>query len=293
MNEGLFKTALNGFKKADVLHFIDDLDSSHRKKEQELNSQIEKLTAELKEKSEANSKLESDLQGALNESAVQKTQSETLEVELHSARGSIDELQLALQGRGSEIDELRGELLSAQQKIKIANDEVYEKDRRINDLLGEMAEQQATLQKLNKTEDQIGRVMLEARSMADKTVEDARRVSEGMLSTAGERVQTLAEGVGDFKSRVVSLHGTTKEFLEMSQRMLEQIEVTAESIEHELHVMADIESSGEEDPAENSETEEGSEVQGDAPFCEAAAAGPGAGDDEQDCAGASSDGEQY
>lgn len=273
MNEGLFKTAVGGFRKSDVLAFIDNLDTQYKQKEQEYRKKITELTAQTRELTEKRDALTAELGQAFSDAQAVKDRCAELEQQTSGLGLENEQLRAQAEEKNRESDGLRMEILTLQQQLKTRGDEAGEKDRTIEELGEKVEELEEKARSYTVNEDKISRVLLEARAAADRMIEDAGQRAKQVQRQANDKVAALAGNVGSFKGSLAQMRAGTQEFADKALRMLAEIERAAAEVEDGFGALAGEpaqqgNADAEEEPgAEFSPSEASGEgVQGDAPF---------------------------
>lgn len=233
--EGMFKTAVSGFKKDEVLAYIDKRETEARQKQESLNQRLRKMTAELNEE-----KTQHD------EAAAQVAQ---LEAELSRERERADELAKAagvaeeekramkaqLNDAQFELARLRQELASAQKQREQALAERENARMKAAGLENAIGELNDKLSESAKTEDLIGRVLLEAQTTADKILSDAKESASKELADAQEKsavVLNQARGeLAELLSQTAQFRSEVCELREGTQRAFSHIDTLLENVE--------------------------------------------------------------
>lgn len=250
MNEAFFKTTvMGGFNKNEVLDFIDKQDKQFKEREKDLTARNASLERELKEKDKKNGELSKrieELEGMLqaerdqNADAIEKLHSIGIE-----AKRANDDFTSDLEKRDAEIASLKEENQRLDEQVKNTVEKSEHTASYASDLENKLA-------MIDKTQDQIGRALLEAQQTADKIVDTAREKSREIIDKAnkdsnsiitkanenvgkinheaGERLSKLLSFVADYKSRVESTRGEVGVFFETVDAAFESMLVNSQDM---------------------------------------------------------------
>lgn len=247
MNEVLFKTTvMGGFNKSDVLAFIDKQDSQFKTREKELVTRINKLENDLKAETEHGAQLADKIKGLEENLEAERSKcsdslKRTQEANVEAARVKSD-YSSKMMDRDLEIDKLRQEVLTLTHKLEAAQDEAC----------GAVSRAEASEEKLrliDKTEDQIGRALLEAQKTADNIVNTAKKDAQEIIDKARadaddvtdkarDRVKLifcdakdkfciLLSGVEDYKKRIEQTHDDVRSFFSSVDTIFSSMQNTA------------------------------------------------------------------
>lgn len=206
---GGFRVSLRGFRRQDVLNYIDDLQEEHRQRELRLQRGLVGANQMLRELSDEVERL----RGSLEESG-----------------GECDRLRESLQQTGEERDRLRDEVARAEEREETYAEQSRECRRQAEAY--ESAKQQllATQARLKEIEE-LRR--LEAAEQAKTTAEAVRQRREAEESRA--RYDALTRDMTLFAEE---LRSRGKEFLDVScqqgETCLDDVEQTVDAIECQL-----------------------------------------------------------
>lgn len=250
MNEALFKTTvMGGFNKGDVLAFVDKQDAQFKAREKELVTRTSKLESDLKAESERSAGLEAkvkELEAALESERSKCSDSlkRTQEAIVETARQK-NEYTAEISSRDLEIDKLRQEVLNLTHSLDAAQAQANEARIR-----AERSEDKLHL--IDKTEDQIGRALLEAQQTADHIVnaakseasdiaEKAKKEAEEAKENASNRVRlifceakeklcVLLRGVEDYKRRIEDTRSDVRSFFTSVDTIFASMQNTADEV---------------------------------------------------------------
>lgn len=232
MNEAVFKTTvMGGFNKSDVLAFIDKQDAQFKEREKDLCDRINKLSGDLEQEAGKNKQLEAkikeleeELSKQQGKNAEEAKRSNEVVLESESLK---NELSRTKSQNDAEINHLRRQVAELTQSAHNANDETEQAKRHANEC-------EEKLKLIDKTEDQIGRALLEAQQAADKIVNSAKeeaakitdrangeadaeiknaraRVRE-LFRASREKLDVLLSGIEDYKKSIDETRGDVRGF---------------------------------------------------------------------------------
>jgi len=224
MGKGMFRTSfMGGFKKGDVLSYIDEMDKMSREYEGKLHTEVDELKKALNSTNELKTdfddgakKIESALDTANKQISELVEEKSTLENEISNNN------MIVLQ-KNMDIDNLTNENLALQQQLKSIStlsrikDEEFIALKQQNDQLIKKAAD------FSKIEEQIAWVMLAARKSADTMIEEAKTETENLKQKAYNKLSELTEGLNEFNTGIVSFREKTKYFYDVSDDMLNTI----------------------------------------------------------------------
>lgn len=293
MGKGIFKTAvMGGFKREDVLAYIDEMDkrtSEYEKKLHAENLQLKKQTAAVESEKSA---LEKQLRELADKTQGLFDEKKALEEEKDALQKQFDALHEQDTGREEELDALRHDLLLARQQTetlrgaldkqqeqsalagetaeKEINEEVValrqrtevaegqvqqltaqagEKDQGLAALRKSLDDAQAELARreddaealrarvddlekqisaMGKSEEQIAKVMIEARVTADKMILDAQRRSRETEAACRERLHVLSASLDAFRGQMGNVRDRLHSYMQTADSMLEGVEEAAQ-----------------------------------------------------------------
>jgi chromosome segregation ATPase len=232
MNEAVFKTTvMGGFNKSDVLAFVDKQDAQFKGREKDLIARINKLNTDIKTETDRGNEFEAKVKEL--EVELETERSRRIEADKKSQAASLNEGQAKLSlsseisCRDAEIDKLRQEVTTLARSLEVADAKAADASTR-----AEVYEEKLEL--IDKTEDQIGRAILESQQMADKiiglakseatqTIKVAREVAEAssaqaqesvsrFFCEAREKLDVLLCGVADYKKSIEETRGNVRGF---------------------------------------------------------------------------------
>lgn len=297
MNEALFKTTvMGGFSKSEVLSFIDKQDKQFKDREKDLLAQIAALNKNLGDETKRSSQLAGKVSELGKELEAEKASHEKTKSSLADADDTLnrakEEVTAEINKRNERIEALTMRINQMTTKEQLAETRSADADKR-----AEEAENKLKL--IDKTEDQIGRALLEAQKTADAIKESAKKEAEDILARAhgeadelitssNEKIRCVKDEaktkldnvllkVGEFKSESENVHAKAADFMSFVEDQFNEIEANAQDIlnkykdafnydpeEAELTVANVINAFGgccEGEDSETQETEESGETQ--------------------------------
>lgn len=175
----IFKSAINGFEKASVLKYIDELNVQLAQKDEALAKQTEDFRKQKENLTEKISTLEiyaKDIQKKMDEELGKEIENESCVAEL---KAELNKIQLAAEEKDHEIAKQKEE--NAQIKSKLEEIEAKSK-------------------KYDEAAASIGNVILEARQEATRIKDDAEEKAQKYLEEAKEKADAvIAEAIAKAK----------------------------------------------------------------------------------------------
>lgn len=260
MGNGMFKGSfLGGFKKKDVLNYIEELESGNKEREDRLageKNMVSRQLEELKKSSSAYAEkirvLESGVESAnaATVGAVEEKQRFTEELDRMKEELANKSAQLDIATHDKLLLTQRAEALSldltdAQQGLIDLKQELEGLQQEIAGLHEERDALRAKLIEENRDGEQIAKVMLDARKSADAMMDEAKNRSDKMLSEAKTesdkmRTQTvdtihkLSESVASFGKEALLIREQMLSFVERSDSALSALSEDAENVRSRL-----------------------------------------------------------
>ncbi|MDR3645586.1 MAG: hypothetical protein P4M02_10975 [Clostridia bacterium] len=299
MGKGIFKASfVGGFRRNDVLSYIEEMDKRSSEYENKLQAENQQLQKDVASANAARAGLEkqvaeftSNLERAMTERADAESGRRALQAE-------IDNLSKAVAQKNTELDSLHHDQLVDRQKIGGLEDELAV-------LRGEAESRRQQYEELNerlaqtaRTQEQIARVMIEARVSADKMVSEAKLEAQRSEKESHERLHALAQGLSPLYDGADLIRERLRDFFDSSDELLKGLLCQTKQLESEFESSGlDAENGAESDePArvlgfqlhgagdeallECASSAQGTDLPDDDPVaCQAAAAG---GDEEDD-----------
>ncbi|MFT8887435.1 MAG: DivIVA domain-containing protein [Ethanoligenens sp.] len=263
--EGMFKTAVSGFKKDEVLAYIDNRETEARQKQEALTQRLRKMTADLNEEKTQHAEAVAQIAQLEAELGRERDRAD----ELAKAAGSVEEEKRAMKAQLNdahfEVARLRQELSVAKKECEQVKEDRKRIHLRVAELEGAVGELNDKLDHSAKNEDLIGRVLLEAQTTADKILTDAhdeaaKQIADAQEKTAAVLSQSRAEmtellaQTAQFRSEVVELREGTQRAFSHIDTLLENVEQAAGQIYETYQVP--LEETVEDEPPAEEETDD-------------------------------------
>jgi chromosome segregation ATPase len=196
--DGIFKTAMSGFKKSDVLDFIDQQEDEFKKTEKALKDKIEELNGKIEDQRIEKEDLQSRINGLAQELELEGKESLQAQQSLLTVETESDALRKELNKSECIVKELKLEVAVHKQDIDEKIAESAKKDAEIERLSN-------TINTITTTQQRISRVMVEAQNTADKIIDGAKKEAVGIISEAEKKLALMLKDAGEFKNEVDAL----------------------------------------------------------------------------------------
>jgi cell division septum initiation protein DivIVA len=256
MNEAIFKTTvMGGFSKNEVLKFIDKQDEQFKEREKDLFARINKLNGELMAESQHNtelsvkiSELETQLEKEKTKNAEEIKRMRDTALSAEQAKNDFGKMTAK---NDAEIDSLRKQVVTLTYSLDSAKAEAEVEKKRVH-------EYEEKLKLIDKTEDQIGRALLEAQKTADKITDAAKaeanrieikaRTEANALNSAAEdrvrlifceasrKLNALLCGVEDYKKRIEEIRSQSSAFFTSADSIFSTLYDTAQNVADKFNV---------------------------------------------------------
>ena len=216
--EGFFKTAVGGFKKEDVLNYIDKQDAEFHRKENELQDQLRRLASQLDQEKQERASLEEKVTGLTQMLEQEKQKSDALASRLGEAEGNAEQCSADFGRLRAENERLAAENRKLRQDTDFARSELNVKNSTIEDL-------RSAIGRVENTQDRISRVLIEAQATADRMIASARAKSAVLIGEAQRQCEELLTVSDVFRSDVAALRrnvGTAAEKMSGTLQTLEE-----------------------------------------------------------------------
>jgi cell division septum initiation protein DivIVA len=196
--DGIFKTTMSGFKKSDVLNFIDQQEDEFKKNEKLLKDKIEELNGKIEDQGIEKEDLQSRINGLAQELELEGKASLQGQQRLLTAETESHALKKDLNKSECIIEELKLEVAVHKQDVDEKSAESAKKDAEIERLSN-------TISTITTTQQRISRVMVEAQNTADKIIDGAKKEAVSIISEAGKKFALMLKDAGEFKNEVDAL----------------------------------------------------------------------------------------
>lgn len=192
--EGLFKTAMNGFRKSDVLTFIDNQEQEFRKNEQALKDKIGDLEKKIEAQKNENDELQSKISALASELKKETEESAEVKQRFTAVMEQLEVMKNELSRSDSINSEMRREIAIHKQNSAAKSAEIAEKNAEIDQLKN-------TISSISTTQQRISRVMVEAQNTADKIVDTAKEKAMCVICEAEKKLVLVMKQTEEFKSQ--------------------------------------------------------------------------------------------
>lgn len=192
--EGLFKTAMNGFRKSDVLTFIDNQEQGFRKNEQALKDKIGDLEKKIEAQKSENGESQSKINALVSELKKETEENAEIRRRFTAVMEQFEVMKNELSRNDSINSEMRREIAIHKQNSAAKNAEIAEKNAEIDKLKN-------TISSISTTQQRISRVMVEAQNTADKIVDTAKEEATCVICEAEKKLMLVMQQTEEFKSQ--------------------------------------------------------------------------------------------
>jgi chromosome segregation ATPase len=246
MDEAIFKTSvMGGFKKDEVLKFIDELDAKHKAREEELSKKIEELSESLSSAEEKNGEFEAKEMLLEDAIAAEKEENNLLGETVGQLTAQLQTLRGEAEENARREKSLKGEIDWLKTQLRDAADEQAVKDSVIEGLENDVRQLQDEIERFGDSEEKIARVLMDARYTADKILKDARENADTELEKAQSKIDVLASKVKEFKDAINRIREDYADFSASVDGVLVAIVESAQNIEDEFRDAAAEQADGE------------------------------------------------
>lgn len=233
-----FRTALGGFHRGDVLHYMDKLAAQHR-------SEMAGVEAELKRARANEQKLQEEIE------------------ELRRAHGSVSaeeaKVRASLEESTRSLARLRGELSQTETKLAAARLE-------LGRLHGQVDQMEPMAQKYDQLKDYVATVELDAHHKAQETIDQAKSKAEKIQTDTRQWLEQVLDGYNTLRTEMDRLFLRLRELGEMgvqfdqadeaAQKLQEQGDQSAQEADQPQEEHEEGEDQSQPDTAEQEESHE-------------------------------------
>lgn len=233
-----FRTALGGFHRGDVLHYMDKLAAQHR-------SEMAGVEAELKRARANEEKLKKEME------------------ELRQAHGSVSaeeaKVRASLEESTRALARLRGELSQTETKLAAARLE-------LGRLHGQVDQMEPMAQKYDQLKDYVATVELDAHHKAQETIDQAKTKAEKIQADTRQWLEQVLDGYNTLRTEMDRLFLRLRELGEMgvqfdqadeaAQKLQEQGDQSAQEADQPQEEHEEGEDQSQPDTAEQEESHE-------------------------------------
>ncbi len=223
----MFRTAVSGFKKDEVLAYIDKRDAEARQKQESLEQRLRKVTADCDEAEAKYAEAAAHVDNLMRELSAEREHSAQLERNLEAATGLKNANESKQHTILEEVDRLQKENADLQAERNHTNNQMQEMKQHIKELEGSIAKLNKKLESTSKSEDLIGRVLVEAQSSADKVMEKAQQNATTQITDAEETAKNL---LNDAKDKAVTMLNNAQEEMANTLEKAENFQTEANDL---------------------------------------------------------------
>lgn len=219
-NPTMFKTAVGGFDKKAVISYIFELNESAQAEQKKLKEQLEEAKqsrqtqhAELEAQNDRVLKLEAELKAVKNE--------------LSGEKSRVFELTDTVESLNSEIEQQRLLIDKKEQLVRESTEQTGE----LKDRVDVLASREADIERASA---QVGKLLLDAASDADRIRDEAKKEAEDIINTAHKDAEKIIldseTALQSVKSEFESYSGELQSLQDEMLRAIEALQQKAGSI---------------------------------------------------------------
>jgi CxxC-x17-CxxC domain-containing protein len=194
----IFRTTMGGFKKSDVLEFIDSLEKGYDKREKSLNDKIKESNSKIEDQMIEKEDFLSRINGLAQELELEREENLQAQQRLLTVEIENDALRKELNKSESFNEEMKREADVNKQGFDEAIAELTIKNADIERLNN-------TINTISTTQQRISRVMVEAQNTADKIIDDAKKEAVSIIGEAEKKISLMIKDAAEFKNEVDAL----------------------------------------------------------------------------------------
>ena len=153
---GIFRTAMRGFNKQDVLQYIDEITAAWNGERTQLEQQTATATAAAEELRAAAELAQTQAAGAIEQAQVAETQLAEVK-QLYHATADLAERDRTLEELSAQLQELRGQIEALERSVTAVTAERDEAIAAVADAREQLAGQASTEQQLEESRRQVQR----------------------------------------------------------------------------------------------------------------------------------------
>lgn len=154
---GIFRTAMRGFNKQDVLQYIDEITAAWNGERTQLEQQAAAATAAAEELRAAAEQAGTRAAGAIEQAQVAETQLAEVQQQLYHATADLAERDRTLEELSAQLQELRGQIEALERSVTAVTAERDEAIAAVADAREQLAGQASTEQQLEESRRQVQR----------------------------------------------------------------------------------------------------------------------------------------
>ena len=202
-NKPEFTSNLWGYKKEEVLQYIEQMTDQARQSEQQLQEKMEQITRSRQELEEQISSFEEKLQTASVDLDAERGKNKKLSEMIGLLQEEIDRQRRWEERREKDFQTLQENNLEMQEKMRTATEKSKQLDQAA-----------AT----------IGAAILEAQNTAEKIIHDANHKAEKISQNAGDFVAGILEKIEGMQQDFVSMRDRMNQSVQLLNERYDQIE---------------------------------------------------------------------
>ena len=236
----IFKTALLGFDKQEVLNYIDQLSAGYYTSGKKNQQQIEQLVNDRDEMNSQNTQLEQQNKQLNEQNDRLRQRCRQLEQQIQEISGNHSTAE-ALTRREQENQDLREKVTDLNNEIMRLKNQVSQKEESIRKLTEEssmLIHQQSELTekgtKYDQIVDSVGVIVLEAQRTADSIVANATAQAEEKRQASEASVQQLLKHLDQFRDKIGKMQIAIAHAMESFQGDMNGMEETIRIAENYL-----------------------------------------------------------
>lgn len=214
--DGLFKSAIGGFRKADVLAYIEQLNAENQKASSELLSRIDEL--------------EGETHALRDENAALRERIDSLDGLLEQEREGAKEL-------GEKVVFLNSQINAQRDKLSRSDLEIHGLHSERDELQEMVRQYQEKLKGYEERQGEISGALVEAKRMAADLVRQGKRQGREERDRAFSELESLSRDMGQLGDQVAGLSETLRAAAAQMQGNLRRMEDTVELYQLRLEEM--------------------------------------------------------
>lgn len=214
--DGLFKSAIGGFRKADVLAYIEQLNAENQKASSELLSRIDEL--------------EGETHALRDENAALRERIDSLDGLLEQEREGAKEL-------GEKVVFLNSQINAQRDKLSRSDLEIHGLHSERDELQEMVRQYQEKLKGYEERQGEISGALVEAKRMAADLVRQGKRQGREERDRAFSELESLSRDMGQLGDQVAGLSETLRVAAAQMQGNLRRMEDTVELYQLRLEEM--------------------------------------------------------
>ena len=214
--DGLFKSAIGGFRKADVLAYIEHLNAENQKTSSELLSRIDEL--------------EGETHALRDENAALRERIDSLDGLLGKEKEGAKEL-------GEKVVFLNSQINAQRDKLSRSDLEIHSLHSERDELQEMVRQYQEKIKGYEERQGEISSALVEAKRMAADLVRQGKRQGREERDRALSELESLSREMGQLGDQVAGLSETLRAAAAQMQGNLRRMEDTVELYQLRLEEM--------------------------------------------------------